>query len=74
LDLGLVRHIRDSVEEFADSQAKADHKSGDEIEKELFEKIRATSLIFASPEEVASLAADVASPLASATHGSSLLR
>jgi NAD(P)-dependent dehydrogenase (short-subunit alcohol dehydrogenase family) len=62
------------VEEFVDALAKSDGKSFAEFEKEFFQKVRPTSLIkrFASPEEVASLVAYVASPLASATTGAAL--
>lgn len=62
------------VEDFVDALAKADGKSFEAFEKEFFEKVRPTSLIkrFASPEEVASLVAYIASPLASATTGASL--
>ena len=44
------------------------------FEKEFFEKIRPTSLIkrFATVEEVASMVAYIASPLASATTGAAL--
>ncbi|WP_457350485.1 SDR family NAD(P)-dependent oxidoreductase [Roseateles sp. P5_D6] len=49
-------------------------KSFAEFETEFFEKVRPTSLIkrFGTPEEVASLVAYVASPLASATTGAAL--
>jgi NAD(P)-dependent dehydrogenase (short-subunit alcohol dehydrogenase family) len=45
-----------------------------EFEQQFFEKVRPTSLIkrFATPEEVASLVAYIASPLASATTGAAL--
>jgi NAD(P)-dependent dehydrogenase (short-subunit alcohol dehydrogenase family) len=48
--------------------------SFEQTEKEFFEKARPTSLIkrFAAPEEVASLVAYIASPLASATTGAAL--
>ena len=54
--------------------AKADGKSFEEFETEFFQKVRPTSLIkrFALPEEVASLVAYIASPLASATTGAAL--
>jgi NAD(P)-dependent dehydrogenase (short-subunit alcohol dehydrogenase family) len=54
--------------------AEAEGKTAQEIEKEFFEKVRPTSLIkrFATPQEVASLVAYVASPLASATTGAAL--
>jgi NAD(P)-dependent dehydrogenase (short-subunit alcohol dehydrogenase family) len=62
------------VEEFVDVLAKSEGKSFAQFEREFFEKIRPTSLIkrFATPEEVASLVAYIASPLASATTGAAL--
>ena len=62
------------VGDFVDALAKADGKSFDQYEKEFFEKVRPTSLIkrFASPDEVASLVAYIASPVASATTGAAL--
>ena len=62
------------VEEYVEALAKAEGKSFEAFEKEFFEKVRPTSLIkrFASPEEIASLVAYVASPLASATTGAAL--
>jgi NAD(P)-dependent dehydrogenase (short-subunit alcohol dehydrogenase family) len=62
------------VSGFVDSLAKAEGKSPGQIEKEFFETVRPTSLIkrFATTEEVASLVAYVASPLASATTGAAL--
>jgi NAD(P)-dependent dehydrogenase (short-subunit alcohol dehydrogenase family) len=62
------------VDDFVETLAKADGKSFDELEKEFFEKVRPTSLIkrFAMPQEVASLVAYIASPLASATTGAAL--
>ena len=53
------------VGDFDDALAKSEGKSFDAFEKEFFEKVRPTSLIkrFASPEEIASLVAYVASPL-----------
>jgi NAD(P)-dependent dehydrogenase (short-subunit alcohol dehydrogenase family) len=62
------------VGDFVDQLAKAGGKSFDAFEQEFFEKVRPTSLIkrFATPEEVASLVAYVASPLASATTGAAL--
>jgi NAD(P)-dependent dehydrogenase (short-subunit alcohol dehydrogenase family) len=46
----------------------------DEVEKEFFEKARPSSILrrFATPEEVASVVAFVASPLASAINGAAL--
>ena len=62
------------VVDFVDAVTKSQGKSFDEFEKEFFEKVRPTSLIkrFASPQEVASLVAYIASPLASATTGAAL--
>jgi NAD(P)-dependent dehydrogenase (short-subunit alcohol dehydrogenase family) len=62
------------VVDFVDALSKGSGKSFEELEKEFFEKVRPTSLIkrFASPEEVASLVAYLASPLASATTGAAL--
>ncbi len=54
--------------------ARSEGKSFAEFEQEFFEKVRPTSLIrrFATSEEVASLVAYIASPLASATTGAAL--
>ena len=62
------------VVDFVDALAGPQGKSFAEFEQEFFEKVRPTSLIkrFATPEEVASLVAYVASPLASATTGAAL--
>lgn len=62
------------VGEFVESLAKSGGKTFAEMEKEFFETMRPTSLIkrFATPEEVATLVAYVASPLASATTGAAL--
>jgi NAD(P)-dependent dehydrogenase (short-subunit alcohol dehydrogenase family) len=62
------------VGEFVVALAQASGQSFDEFEKEFFEKVRPTSLIkrFAMPEEVASLVAYIASPLASATTGAAV--
>jgi NAD(P)-dependent dehydrogenase (short-subunit alcohol dehydrogenase family) len=62
------------VKDFVESLGKAQGKSFEQTEKEFFEKARPTSLIkrFAAPEEVASLVAYIASPLASATTGAAL--
>jgi NAD(P)-dependent dehydrogenase (short-subunit alcohol dehydrogenase family) len=62
------------VVDFVDALADAQGKSSEAFEKEFFEKVRPTSLIkrFASPDEVASLVAYIASPLASATTGTAL--
>lgn len=62
------------VGDFVGALAEAEGKSFEQIEQEFFEKVRPTSLIkrFATPEEVASIVAYVASPLASATTGAAL--
>lgn len=62
------------VGDFVNELAKKEGKTFEEFEKEFFATIRPTSLIkrFASTEEVASLVAYVASPLASATTGATL--
>lgn len=62
------------IGDFVEALAKTEGKSFVEFEKEFFEKIRPTSLIkrFASPDEIASLVAYTASPLASATTGAAL--
>ena len=62
------------VDEFVDALAKANAMSFAEFEEEFFKNVRPSSLIkrFAEPEEVASLVAYVASPLASATTGAAL--
>jgi NAD(P)-dependent dehydrogenase (short-subunit alcohol dehydrogenase family) len=62
------------VGEFVESLGAAQGKSYAEVEQEFFAHVRPTSLIkrFATPEEVASLVAYVASPLASATTGAAL--
>ena len=62
------------VDDFVATLAKPSGQSADQVEKEFFEKARPSSLIkrFATTEEVASLVAYVASPLASATTGAAL--
>jgi NAD(P)-dependent dehydrogenase (short-subunit alcohol dehydrogenase family) len=62
------------VVDFVDTLAKTEGKSFAQFEREFFERVRPTSLIkrFATPEEVASLVAYIASPLASATTGAAL--
>ena len=62
------------VGEFVDTLANSNGQSFAEFETAFFDKIRPTSLIrrFATPEEVASMVAYVASPLASATTGAAL--
>ena len=62
------------VGDFVEDMARSSDKSFEQVEAEFFERVRPTSLIkrFASPQEVASLVAYVASPLASATTGAAL--
>jgi len=62
------------VLDFVGALAREQGKSFSEFETDFFRNVRPTSLIkrFATPEEVASLVAYVASPLASATTGAAL--
>jgi NAD(P)-dependent dehydrogenase (short-subunit alcohol dehydrogenase family) len=62
------------VGDFVESLAKEQGISAAQFEKEFFERVRPTSLLkrFATPAEVASLVAYVASPLSSATNGAAL--
>jgi NAD(P)-dependent dehydrogenase (short-subunit alcohol dehydrogenase family) len=62
------------VDDFVQTLAKTGGKSFVEFEAEFFATVRPTSLIkrFARPEEVASLVAYIASPLAAATTGAAL--
>ncbi len=62
------------VGDFVETLARTEGKTFEAFEAEFFETVRPTSLIkrFASPEEVASLVAYVASPRASATTGAAL--
>lgn len=62
------------VGDFVAQLAHKEGKSFEEFEREFFTKMRPTSLIkrFATPDEIASLVAYVASPLASATTGAAL--
>lgn len=62
------------VGDFVEGMAKSSNKSAEQVEAEFFEEVRPTSLIkrFGTPQEVASLVAYVASPLASATTGAAL--
>jgi NAD(P)-dependent dehydrogenase (short-subunit alcohol dehydrogenase family) len=62
------------VGDFVQDMARADGKTFEQVEAEFFDKVRPTSLIkrFGTPQEVASLVAYIASPLASATTGAAL--
>lgn len=62
------------VGDFVDALAKEQGKSSAQFEKEFFESVRPTSLIkrFATTQEVASVVAYLASPLASATTGAAV--
>jgi NAD(P)-dependent dehydrogenase (short-subunit alcohol dehydrogenase family) len=62
------------VGDFVESLGAAQGKSFEDVEREFFAKVRPSSLIkrFATPREVATLVAYVASPLASATTGAAL--
>ena len=62
------------VGDFVEAMAKAGGKSAAEVEADFFANVRPTSLIkrFATTDEVASLVAYLASPLASATTGAAL--
>jgi len=62
------------VGDFVEQMAKAGGKSAADVEADFFKNVRPTSLIkrFATTDEVASLVAYIASPLASATTGAAL--
>ncbi|ALV08690.1 SDR family NAD(P)-dependent oxidoreductase [Roseateles depolymerans] len=62
------------VGDFVQEMARSGGTSFEAVEAEFFDKVRPTSLIrrFATPQEVASLVAYVASPLSSATTGAAL--
>ncbi|MYM68172.1 SDR family oxidoreductase [Pseudoduganella sp. FT55W] len=62
------------VGDFVQDMANGSGKTFEQVESEFFEHVRPTSLIkrFGTPQEVASLVAYVASPLASATTGAAL--
>jgi NAD(P)-dependent dehydrogenase (short-subunit alcohol dehydrogenase family) len=62
------------VNDFISNLAKQEKVSDEEMEKRFFQDFRPTSLLqrFASTEEIASMVAYLASPLASATNGATL--
>ncbi len=62
------------VGDFVEQMAKAGGRSAADVEADFFKNVRPTSLIkrFATTDEVASLVAYIASPLASATTGAAL--
>lgn len=62
------------VNDFVDSLAKEQNLSYEAFEEKFFDEVRPSSLIqrFAEPDEVASMVAYLASPLAAATTGSSV--
>jgi NAD(P)-dependent dehydrogenase (short-subunit alcohol dehydrogenase family) len=62
------------VGDFVDSLAREQGKSAAQVEKEFFEHVRPTSLIkrFSTTQEVASMVAYLASPLASSTNGAAV--
>ncbi len=62
------------VNDFVETLAKSSGQTFEQFEQEFFKKVRPTSLIkrFATTDEVASLVAYVASPLAAATTGAAL--
>jgi NAD(P)-dependent dehydrogenase (short-subunit alcohol dehydrogenase family) len=64
----------EGVEGFVDGMARQQNKPREQVEQEFFRTARPTSLLqrFTSPDEIASLVAFLASPLASATNGASV--
>jgi len=64
----------EGVEQFVSQMAKSRNVAPAVVEREFFETVRPGSLLkrFATPEEVATLVAFVASPLSSATNGAAL--
>jgi NAD(P)-dependent dehydrogenase (short-subunit alcohol dehydrogenase family) len=62
------------VNDFISDLAKQEKVSDEEMEKRFFQDFRPTSLLqrFASTEEIATMVAYLASPLASATNGAAL--
>lgn len=64
----------EGVEQFIEKMAKEENKSPERIVKDFFDGYRPTSLLqrFATPTEIASTVAFIASPLAAATNGSAI--
>ena len=64
----------EGVNQFIDNLGKSQQKSAEQIEKEFFATVRPSSLIkrFATSDEVANMVAYLSSPLAAATHGTSV--
>jgi NAD(P)-dependent dehydrogenase (short-subunit alcohol dehydrogenase family) len=64
----------EGVEKFISDMARTKNVAPDDIEKEFFRTVRASSLLqrFATTDEVAALVTFVASPLSSATNGAAL--
>jgi NAD(P)-dependent dehydrogenase (short-subunit alcohol dehydrogenase family) len=64
----------EGVEKFIADAAKAKQTTAADVERDFFRAIRPSSILqrFATPDEVAALAAFVASPLSSATNGAAL--
>jgi NAD(P)-dependent dehydrogenase (short-subunit alcohol dehydrogenase family) len=64
----------EGVEGFVEGMARQQNKTRSQVEQEFFQTARPTSLLqrFTSPDEIASLVAFLASPLASATNGASV--
>ncbi len=66
--------LSEGIEGFLQQMVKAQGSSTADVEKEIFRSVRPSSSLkrLASPEEVATIVADVCSPLASATNGAAL--
>ncbi|QMT60283.1 MULTISPECIES: SDR family NAD(P)-dependent oxidoreductase [unclassified Legionella] len=64
----------EGISQFVNDLGKQQNKSTKQIEKDIFEDLRPTSLIkrFASPEEIANMVVFLCSPLSSATNGASI--